>query len=769
MIGSPTLRLEDERFLRGEGCYVADRQMPFMVEAMIVRSPHAHARIITTDFAKALAAPGVHAVVSAHDLPAAVGPIPCRIPSHGDVTPFLQPILARNVVRYVGEPFAVVVAATRALAEDAAELIEVEWEPLPPITTVHDAAGADAIRIHERGNVATAWAVDIGDVDSAFRAASVKIRNRFKTGRQTGLPLETRGVIASYNPGRRRIEVYGPTKIPHTNRRMLAAMLGIPEGAIRFIEPDVGGSFGVRGEFYPEDFLVPWLAMRLRRPIRWIEDRFEHFAAINHSRQAELEVSASADAEGNLTAFELHLMSDMGAYIRTHGDVVPSYIAAGFAGPYRVRNYRARVSALLTNKSPTGTMRSPGTFESNFARERIVDMLAEVLGMDRVEFRRRNLIRPAEMPWKVGTVGGGHPTVYDSGDFPAIFDRALAEFGWGSEPDRRDGRTGRGVSVSVEPSALGIFESARIDVGVDGFVRVVTGCTSQGQGQETTLAQVAAETLTVPIDRIAVIHGDTGEIAFGGGTNASRAAVMAGNAVYAAAISVKEKAIRAAARKLECSAADLVLRDGRVEVAGIPGSGLAIGEVAQLLLPGDSQLLPSLEESIQPDNSGLTSTNIVRGVPSGTSVFAVHLAEVEVDREIGQIKVKRLLVACDVGRAINPMIVEGQVVGGAVQGLGCTLLEEITHDDQGQLQTATLADYLVPSSYDAPVVKAVVIEQAVSPSNPLGVKGVGEVGPTGVAGAVGNAVADALRTQNAVNELPISPERVVQATGCLVE
>jgi|SRR5665213_55346 len=767
MIGSRTLRVEDMRFLRGEGCYVADRQLPFMAEAMIVRSPHAHAHIVKIDLTKALAMPGVLAAVAARDLPASVKPIPCRIPTHGDVTPFLQPILAHDVVRYVGEPVAVVVAATRALAEDAAELVDIEWDTLPQITTVQDAARADTVRIHERGNVATAWSIDIGDVDVAFEAASVKITHKFKTGRQTGLPLETRGILASYDSGRRYLEVFGPTKIPHINRRMLAAMLDIPEGSIRFVEPDVGGSFGVRGEFYPEDFLVPWLSMRLRTPIRWIEDRFEHFAAINHSRQAEFEVTASADADGRLTAFELHLMSDMGAYMRTHGDVVPSYIAAGFTGPYRVRNYRAKASALLTNKSPTGTIRSPGTFEANFARERMVDMLAEKLGMDSVELRRKNLIRPTELPWKVGTIGGGHPTVYDSGDFPAIFERALTEFGWTTAPACADGRTGRGISVSVEPSALGVFESARIDIGVDGFVRVVTGCTSQGQGQETILAQVAAETLTVPIDRIAVIHGDTGEIAFGGGTNASRAAVMAGNAVHAAAVSVKEKALRAVAIKLECVETDLVLQNGRVEIAGAPGSGLALGEVARLLLPGDPQLLPSSEARVQPDHGGLTATNMVRGVPSGTSVFAVHLAEVEVDRELGLIRVKRLLVACDIGRAINPMIVEGQVVGGAIQGLGCALLEEITHDEQGQLQTATLADYLVPNSYDAPTVKAVIIEQALSPSNPLGVKGVGEVGPTGVGAAIGNAIADALQVQDCIDELPISPERLLRAMGGL--
>ena len=767
MIGLRLPRIEDERFLRGEGRYVADLQLPLALEAVVVRSPHAHARIQNIDLGPALASPGIVAVVTAKDLPSDLPPIPCRIPAHGDVTPFLQPPLANQVARYVGEPVAVVVATTRALAEDVAELIEIDWQPLEQVPNVDRALSPNAAAIHAAGNVASAWSIELGDVDQAFASAAATVEHKFTTQRQTGLPLETRGLVATYDASRRQLEVHGPTKIPHTNRRMLTAMLKLPEGNIRFIEPDVGGSFGVRGEFYPEDFLIPWLAIRLRKPVRWIEDRFEHFSAINHSRQSELEVRAAADAKGKLTAFELRLTSDMGAYMRTHGDVVPSYIAAGFSGPYQVRNYRAQAQAVLTNKSPTGTLRSPGTFEANFARERVVDMLADKLGIEPADFRRRNLIRPTEMPWHVGTIGGGHPTTYDSGDFPSVFERALSEFGWAKQAETTtDGlAVGRGISVSVEPSALGVFESARVEIDLGGHVRVVTGCTSQGQGQETSLAQVAAEVLAVPLDRITIVHGDTGQIQFGGGTNASRSAVMAGNAVHAAATEVRNKAIRAAAQKLECAESDLSLRDGRVEVIGVPGSGVSLAEAARLIAPGNQELLRSPGDTIVPDNDGLTATSVIRGVPSGTSVFAVHLAEVGVDLDTGQVQVKRLLVACDVGRAINPMIVEGQIVGGAVQGLGFALLEEIAYDDQGQLQTASLADYLLPSSYDAPPIKVVLIEQARSPSNPLGVKGVGEVGPTGVGAAIGNALANALRSQNGVDALPLAPERVLKAVA----
>jgi CO/xanthine dehydrogenase Mo-binding subunit len=767
VIGLRVPRVEDERFLRGEGRYVADLQPTLALEAAIVRSPHAHARIRNIDVGSALELPGCVTVVTAKNLPSGVPPIPCRIPAHGDVTPFLQPPLAKEITRYVGEPVAVVVAQTRALAEDAAELVEIDWQPLEQVPNVGAALTPNATEIHAAGNVATSWSINLGNVDDAFASAAATVEHKFSTSRQTGLPLETRGLLATYDTPRRQLEVHGPTKIPHTNRRMLSAMLKLPEGNIRFVEPDVGGSFGVRGEFYPEDFLIPWLAIRLCKPVRWIEDRFEHFSAINHSRQSELEVRAAADAKGNLTAFELRLTSDMGAYMRTHGDVVPSYIAAGFPGPYRVRNYRAQARSVLTNKTPTGTIRSPGTFEANFARERVIDMLAAKLGIEAAEFRRRNLIRANEMPWHVGTTGGGHPTTYDSGDFPAIFERALTEFGWDkqSEPLAGNLAVGRGISVSVEPSALGIFESARVEVDLGGHVRVVAGCTSQGQGQETSLAQVAAEVLTVPADRITVVHGDTGQIQFGGGTNASRSAVMAGNAVFAAATEVRKKAIRAAAQKLECAENDLTLREGRVEIVGAAGSGLTLGETARLVAPGDHQLLISPGNTIIPDNDGLTARSDIRGVPSGTSVFAVHLAEVVIDRDTGQIQVKRMLVACDVGRAINPMIVEGQLIGGVVQGLGFALLEEIGYDDQGQLQTATLADYLVPGVYDAPAVKAVLIEQARSPSNPLGVKGVGEVGPTGVGAAIGNAVANALRLQSGIDTLPLAPERVMAAAS----
>ena len=765
MIGARIRRVEDERFLRGEGRYVADLDIPFAAEAYVVRSPHPHARIGRIETGAALAHPGVVAVVTAADLPENLPTIPCRIPCHGDMTPFLQHIMARDVVRYVGEPVALVVAESRAIAEDAAETIEIAWEPLRVVADAAAAMEANAARLHAAGNIASRWEFDLGDVDAALTGSAVTVTETFSVQRHSAMPLETRGLLAHFDRARRMLEVFGPTKVPHTNRALLAAMLNKPEGGIRFVEPDVGGSFGSRGEFYPEDFLIPWLAIRLRRPIRWIEDRVEHFAAINHSRECRFAVTAGASADGLLTGFDVTIVADLGAYIRTHGDVVPSHASACFPGPYRVRNYRVNATAALSNKTPSGTLRAPGMFEANFARERVVDMLAGRLGLDPAEFRRRNLIRPEEMPWTVGTESVRRPTIFDSGDFPGNFERALAEFGWGKPLEQEGGpvRRGRGMAALVEPSGLGPFEGARIEVDARGNVQVLSGCSTQGQGHETSLAQIAAEVLTVPLERITVRHGDTGLIPFGGGSYASRTAVMSGHAVYAAALAVKEKALRTAAAKLECAEHDLQLVDGQIELVGAASLNISLGNVARLLLPGNPEMLaPPTARNID-DNDGLAASSFIRAVPSGTSVFAVHLAEVAVDRDTGQIRVERYVVVADVGRAINPLIVEGQLVGGVVQGLGGTLLEEIAYTAEGNLQTGTFADYLLPSVNDAPPIRAVVLEQAKSPTNPLGIKGVGEVGPSGVAAAIGNAVADALGHEARVNALPLSVARVLFA------
>jgi carbon-monoxide dehydrogenase large subunit len=763
MIGQSVPRVEDYRFLRGEGRYVADLALPFMREAYVVRSPHAHARIVAIDTSAARAMPEVDSVITADELPSGLTPIPCRIPTHGDMTPFLQHVLARGVVRYVGEPIAVIVAASRALAEDAAERIAMEFDPLPAVADAGAALDASAPKIHEAGNVASRWGFDLGAVDAAFAAADAVVAERFSVQRHTAMPLETRGLLATYDKARSLLEVFGPTKVPHTNRALLARMLGMRDADIRFVEPDVGGSFGARGEFYPEDLLIPLLAMRIGRPVRWIEDRLEHFSAINHSRECSFEVRAAAMKDGRITAFDVKLLADLGAYIRTHGDVVPSHASASFPGPYAIRNYRVDATAALSNKTPTGTVRAPGMFEANFAREQVVDMLAAKLAIDPAEIRRRNFIQPEQMPWHVGTESVKRATIFDSGDFPALFEQALQRFGWAEPKPRGDGpiRRGRGLAALVEPSGLGPFESARIEIDPDGNATIFTGASNQGQGHETVLPQVAAEVLGIPHGRFRVRHGDTALIPYGGGSYASRTAVMAGNAVHRAALQVRAKALRVAAQLLQADEDALVLAGGRVAVAAAPDRFVTLGHIARLLTPGNPELVPAPRDFVRDDHDGLTGTTFLRAIPSGTSVFSVHLAEVALDTETGTLKVERYCIAADVGRAINPAVVEGQLVGGAVQGIGGALLEELTYDAAGQLLTGTFADYLLPCAHDAPLIETLIVESARATSNDLGVKGVGEVGPSGTAAAIANAVAVALGNGAHPTALPLRPDRLL--------
>lgn len=763
MIGKSILRVEDYRFLRGEGRYVADIAVPFMREAFVLRSSHPHARIASIDVTGALALPGVEAVFTADDLPPGLTPIPCRIPTHGDMTPFLQFPLARGTVRYVGEPVAVVIAATRALAEDAAELIAIDYQPLPVVADAHAALDPKTPLMYSQGNVASRWNVDLGKVDEAFAQAHVTVSERFAIQRHSAVPLETRGLIASYDKARCLLEVWGPTKVPHTNRALLARMLGMRDSDIRFAEPDVGGSFGARGEFYPEDLFIPYIAMKLGRPVRWIEDRFEHFSAINHSRECTFEVKASANKDGIITAFDVVLVADLGAYIRTHGDVVPSHAAASFPGPYAIRNYRVSAAAALSNKTPSGTMRAPGMFEANFAREQIVDMLAGKLGIGPAEIRRRNFIKPNQMPWYVGTESVKRPTLFDSGDFPALFEQAVTHFGHAKPVVRGTGalRRGRGLVTLVEPSGFGPFESARIEIDPDGFATIITGASNQGQGHETMLPQVATEILGIPVERFRVRHGDTGLIAYGGGSYASRTAVMAGTAVHRAALAVKAKALRAAAQMLQAKEEDLSLADGKVIVTAAPSRFITLAHIARVLTPGNAELVPAPRDYVFDDHDGLTGTIFLRAIPSGTSVFSVHMADIAIDTETGQLTIERYCVCADVGRAINPMIVDGQLVGGVVQGIGGALMEEIAYDAEGQLQTGTFADYLLPSAFEAPPIETLIVEKARAISNDLGVKGVGEVGISGVAAVLANAIADALGTGARPTALPLLPERLL--------
>jgi CO/xanthine dehydrogenase Mo-binding subunit len=764
-IGRAIKRREDPRLLTGRGRYVGDIVRPSMVSAAVVRSPYAHARLRGIDTRRAKSRPGVIDCITFRDIKDGIPAIPIRMGPKPALLPYLQRPLAADRVRYVGEPVAVIVATDQYVAEDARELIDVEYEPLPAVVDATRAALPGSPALYPEGNLADSWRVEIGDIERALREAARVLRRGFTLHRHTGVPMETRGLVAEHDEGRGILTVWGVTKVPYFNRQVLAGMLSISEDQIHFVEPDVGGGFGVRGEFYPEDFLIPFLAMRLGRPVRWVEDRPEHFVSINHSREQRWTLAVAVDREGRLLGLDAALLNDHGAYIRTHGTLVPTVAAAHLPGPYRIPSYRCRVSSVMTNKTPTGTMRAPGLYECNFVRERALDMIAAELRIDPVELRRRNLVLREQMPYAVGTAIAGSPVVFDTGDFPSIFERALEIAGyWRLREESRkenasdaDVRVGVGLACLVEPTGWGPYESAKAQVTPAGNIHVYTGATVLGQGLETTLAQVCAEVLRVPLDRIRVHHGDTALMPYGMGTYASRAAVMAGSAVHGASLKLRDRILKVAADHLEASPEDLVLEDGRVSVRGVPSRGCTLREVAALAGPAGK---PGAHPGAGPDIDALEATHYHHATHE-TSSFGVHVAVVAVDVRTGFVTSRGYWLVCDVGRAINPLIVEGQLVGGVIHGLGGTFLEELVYDERGQLLTANFMDYLLPGAGECPDVKVTILEEAASPSNPLGVKGVGEAGTSGAGAALANAVADALGVGVELTTLPLSPHRVL--------
>ena len=752
VVGAAIKRLEDPRLLVGGGRYVDDLVRPGMAHAVIVRSPHAHARVRHVDARRALAQPGVLACLTTADL-AGVPPIPIRVGDKPAHAAYLQPPLAGDTVRYAGEPVAVVVATDRAGAVDASEWVEIEYEVLPVLVEAGDAERPGGPRLFPEGNVADAWTTALGNVDAAVREAACVVRERFSVGRQTAAPMETRGLLAEWDAASGRLTVWGTTKVPYFNRRTLGAMLGLEETRIDFVESDVGGGFGARGEFYPEDFLVPCLARRLGRPVKWVEDRREHFLAINHSREQQWSVVAAADGQGRLLALDAGLVNVMGGYLRTHGIWVAALAASYLPGPYRWPSYRCRVSCVMTNRTPTGTVRAPGFYEGTFVRERLLDLLAGRLGLDPAEIRRRNLSRPEDAPYTVNTVASaitGREADFAGEDFGAMFEQALkagqyeARLAACRERNAAGGdvRFGVGLAAYVETSGTGPFESARVTLTSEGRIVLAAGAASVGQGLATTLAQVCAEILQVPPAAIAVHLGDTRFMPHGVGSSASRSAVMAGSAVHHASTRLREQIVTRAAAHFEASPADVTLQDGAAIVRGVPDRRCTLREVAALAgAPLEAEWRHETARAI--------------------GSFGVQLSVVGVDVTTGEVHPETHFVLCDVGRAINPTIVEGQLVGAVIQGLGHATMEELVYDPSGQLLTGTFMDYAMPTAARAPAVE-VHLHEVPAPSNPLGVKGAGEAGTTGVGAAVANAVAGAVGAA-AARQLPITAPRVKAA------
>jgi carbon-monoxide dehydrogenase large subunit/6-hydroxypseudooxynicotine dehydrogenase subunit gamma len=748
-VGRRAGRKEDHRLLTGRGRFGADVQRARMLHARIVRSPVAAGEIVGLDTSAARAVPGVVDVVTAADLPADLR-IPVRLAVQGiDLSAHLQPVLATGAVRYVGEPVAVVLAEDAYAAEDGAELVELDVDPGPVLLDATE-AGEDRI--------AADFTLGYGDTDAAFAEADHVITWDVTVGRHTAVPMEPRALVVDYTAGTGALDVFGATKVPVFNRQVLADLLGVDAESIRMHAMDAGGGFGVRGEFYPEDFLVPWLAHRARRPVSWVEDRAEHLVAVNHSREQRHHVEVALDADGGILGLRDDVWHDNGAYVRTHGIIVPELTLAMLPGPYRVPAYRGRVRVALTNKTPCGTYRAPGRFEGTTVREQLLDRAAAELGVDRVALRRRNLLRPEELPHSRAMSTLGTDMVLDSGDYPGLLDKALArveELGWPAlvEQARSEGRrVGLGVSVFLEKSGLGPNDTADVQVTGAGRVRVSSGGTSLGQGIETVLAQIVADELGVDIDAVDVVNGDTLLQPFGTGSWASRSTVVAGNAVRGAGRLVATRVRELAAQMLEVAPADVEIAGGGVHVRGVADRSLTLAEVWRAARPGSPWLGPD-------DPAGLAARYRFN-VDHMTYPYGVHVCLVEVDAGTGGPRVLKYLVAYEVGRAVNPGLVEDQLRGGVAQGVGGALLEQFSYDEAGQPQATTFMDYLMPTASEIPDVELLVCEDAPAATNELGVRGAGEGGLTGAGAAIASAVSDALGVA-AMDGLPLTPARLL--------
>ena len=691
LIGESVLRLEDRPLLVGEGQFLADVSFPGELHLRVVRSDVAHGLLRGVDLGDVRAAEGVVAAWGAEEV-AHLPPIEFRMTGFDELRPHCQRILAGERVRYVGDPVAVVIAEDPYLAEDAAELAFVDVDPLEPVLEA-SSPDATAPLTLEHAN---------GDIEAAFAGADRVVELEASVGRHSGIPLETRGLLARPTEAG-AVELYGIAKVPHYNCATIAAMLNLAPGQVVGREGHVGGGFGIRGELYPEDLLVTYAALKLGRPVKWVEDRREHLLAANHSRDQAYRVRAAVDAAGVVQALDAEFFHDQGGYVRTHGATVPNLSVALLPGPYLVAAYRVRGHIRLTNKTPAGTYRAPGRFESTFVRERVMDAVATACDLDPAEVRRRNLIPAGAMPFDRGVSTLSTPVVYDSGDYTLLLERLLDHIGYDALREalaaRRAGgeMVGLGLGMFVEKSGLGPFDDVRVRRTDSGGVEVVTGAASVGQGMETVIAQICAEVLGVDYGDVIVRHGQTDMIGRGMGAFASRVTVMTGVAVYLAA----------------------------TELA-------ATGEPAEATFNADHMTYP----------------------------YGAHAAVVSVDADTGGVTVERYVVAYDVGRAINPMLCEGQIIGGVAQGVGGTLLELFSYDGDGQPLATSFMDYLMPTVAEQPHVEVLLSEDAPSPLNPLGVKGAGEGGTNACGAAIAAAIDDAIGIPGAVTELPATPELV---------
>ncbi len=753
-IGQPLTRIEDPPLVTGRGRFVADINFPHQLHMRIVRSAHAHARILSISTQAALALPGVYAVWTAADI-AEIGPIDFREGKIEKLEPYRQPVLAIDMLRYVGEPVAAIFASDAYIAEDAADLVEVHVESLPVIIAADAPTGEFAPGLSTEAAIV---AQGFGDVAEAFANAHAIVELDLSVGRHSGVPLETRGAIGRYDTARDVLELHGAAKVPHKNRESLARVFGRGTTGLHLFEAHVGGGFGIRGEIYPEDILVLAAALRFERAVKWIEDRREHLIAANHSRQQRHKIRAAVDEKGTLLAIENEFWHDQGAYPRTHALRVAETTCGILPGPYHLGAYKATGHYRLTNKTPAATYRAPGRYETNFVRERLLDAIAVRLGISRIDVRRQNLIRKEEMPYARPLCVLEDDVSYDSGDYAGLLDKSLAAIGWDELQDELTARrakgelVGVGLALFVEKSGLGPSDGAHVRVDTTGAIEVITGGASVGQGFETVMAQVCAEALGTDYKRIRVIHGRTDRIEYGIGAHASRATVMTANAVHAAALLVREKALTLAGELMQCEPALLDIVEGNV-VRRDNGAGpsISLGQIAHHLRPASP--------TRRGHAPGLASDGWFETAHQ-TYPYGNQIAQVSLDRETGAVKIERYVIAYDIGRAINPLLVRGQILGGFVQGLGGALYEEFLYDANGEPLSVTFADYLIPTLAEVPDVHVIIAEDAPSTRNPLGIKGAGESGIAAVGAAIASAIEDALGVPGVITSIPVTPQRL---------
>ncbi len=772
MFGASVKRREDPRLITGRATYTDDVKLPGMLYMAVLRSPYGHARITRLDVEKARQLPGVQAVITGKDTEGKVNPVPCAwlIPDSDLKVPEYR-VLASDRVRFTGDGVAAVIADSPAIANDALQLIEVDYEPLPVVTTQEQAAASDAPQLHDNapGNLAFHWKFASGDVDAAMRDAEITIKQRFVQQRLIPNAMEPRGTVASWNPYAEELTVYNTTQNPHIARFLIAVTNNIPENKIRVIARDVGGGFGSKIPFYPTDALTIFASQVTGRPVKWIEDRSENYLATIHGRDQITDVEMSATRDGTITGLRVKALSNMGAYLSTAAPGVPTWLFALIVpGCYTFKNYACDVFGYFTNTTPTDAYRGAGRPEAAFLMERLVDLLAREVGMDPADVRMKNFIPADAFPY---TTAGS--LTYDSGNYQGTLAKALEMVDYQNlrqkqQEMRQQGRyLGIGLSTYVEVCGLapspaagamgfqgGLWEPATVRVLATGKVVVLTGTNPHGQGEETTFAQLVGDHLGVPVEDVDVIHGDTGAIPMGWGTYGSRTTAVGGTAIYKATMKVLEKAKKLAAHMLEAAPEDVIVNQGRFSVVGSPDRAVTIQDVALQANLGwnlPEGMAPGLEESEFYDPTNFTYP------------FGAHACVVEVDADTGEVKIQRYVAVDDVGVVINPMIVDGQVHGGVAQGIGQALYEHAIYDDNGNLVTGSMLDYAVPNPTQIPVIETARTETP-CPHNGTGIKGVGETGTIASSQAVVNAVVDALAPLGVRHiDMPLTPERVWRA------